>query len=562
MTGISTNIGAMIALQTLRSIANESEKVQSQVSSGLRVNSAADNAAYWSIATTMRSDNLATSTVQDALSLGAAKIDTAYAGMNSTIEVLSEVKAKLVAAKEGGVDKQKIQKELDQLKDQVRSIATSASFNGVNWLNTDIQDIEDTAFSTALLTAAFTRDANGSVSLTQIPVDRIMTSLFNTTGGGILQTNDKSPGTIGGLKGTIYNFAPAGGVGNLDFTFAGPLTFVDDTTAVTFDITFDADDPAITPSPQAGTTKSFTINRTFIDSIYPSLNGVISTRTQWATVLREALKNDGYVSTSSNPNYFGISSKEVNGTGSAVELKNLASTLAGSATGGLVNSPVSYGTRAYTYSIFDGAFEMKTDVEASISINEAGVGKTMTFTRDDVMAALGSTDGKVTTKSEFISLMNYLFTRDGIAINATDDGSSFVRYDLDPNVHPETGFKSRVGVTGATDSIGNVATFDFLDIDITGSYSLDLYIQGVDVMLQKAISGAATLGAIKTRVELQTDFVVSMMKTVDRGIGRLVDADMNESSTRLKALQAQEQLAISSLQIANQSPSLMLQLFR
>lgn len=76
----------------------------------------------------MRSDGAAISAVSDALGLGAAKVDTAYAGLESVVEVLSEVKAKIVAAQEEGVDKAKIQAELDQLKAQVVSIAQSASF--------------------------------------------------------------------------------------------------------------------------------------------------------------------------------------------------------------------------------------------------------------------------------------------------------------------------------------------------------------------------------------------------------------------------------------------------
>ncbi|MGP4753987.1 flagellin N-terminal helical domain-containing protein, partial [Agrobacterium pusense] len=88
MTSILTNIAAMTALQTLRSIGQNMEATQDRVSSGQRVREASDNAAYWSIATTMRSDNGALSAVQDALGLGAAKVDTAYAGMESSIEVV------------------------------------------------------------------------------------------------------------------------------------------------------------------------------------------------------------------------------------------------------------------------------------------------------------------------------------------------------------------------------------------------------------------------------------------------------------------------------------------
>ena len=81
MTSILTNSAAMAALSTLRSINDGMETTQGRVSSGLRVETAADNAAYWSIATTMKSDNKALSTVQDALGLGAAKTDTAYTGL-------------------------------------------------------------------------------------------------------------------------------------------------------------------------------------------------------------------------------------------------------------------------------------------------------------------------------------------------------------------------------------------------------------------------------------------------------------------------------------------------
>ena len=59
MSSLNTNIAAMTALQTLNQTNKEMLTVQSRVATGLRVSTAADNAAYWSIATTMRSDNRA-----------------------------------------------------------------------------------------------------------------------------------------------------------------------------------------------------------------------------------------------------------------------------------------------------------------------------------------------------------------------------------------------------------------------------------------------------------------------------------------------------------------------
>ncbi|MCP8896813.1 flagellin [Shinella daejeonensis] len=134
MASILTNTSAMAALQTLRTINNDMETTQNRISTGQRVSSASDNAAYWSIATTMRSDNAALSAVQDALGLGAAKVDVAYAGVEAAIDVVKEIKAKLVTATEQGVDKLKVQEEIKQLQDQLESIGKGATFNGENWL--------------------------------------------------------------------------------------------------------------------------------------------------------------------------------------------------------------------------------------------------------------------------------------------------------------------------------------------------------------------------------------------------------------------------------------------
>jgi flagellin len=61
---------------------------------------------------------------------------------------------------------------------------------------------------------------------------------------------------------------------------------------------------------------------------------------------------------------------------------------------------------------------------------------------------------------------------------------------------------------------------------------------------------------------MQDEFVSSLMDVIDKGVGRLVDADMNEESTRLKALQTQQQLGIQALSIANTNAQNILQLFQ
>jgi len=200
MTSILTNVAAMSALNTLRSIGSAMETTQGRVSSGMRVGEAADNAAYWSIATTMRSDNMAMSAVQDALGLGAAKVDTAYAGMEASIDVLKEIKAKVTAATEQGVDKSKVQEEIKQLQQQLVSISSGAAFNGQNWLVFDSTATDAVAEKT--IVSGFVRDASGTVKVntTVYTLDELTTDAQNVLFATV-DTSDHTQST-GGILGT------------------------------------------------------------------------------------------------------------------------------------------------------------------------------------------------------------------------------------------------------------------------------------------------------------------------------------------------------------------------
>ena len=173
MSSINTNVAAMTALQSLTRTNNSLVETQSRISTGLRVAEASDNAAYWSIATTMRSDNKALSTVQDALGLGAATVNVAYTGVKSAIDVVDQIKSKLVAAREPGVDRTKIQSDIKSLQDQLQSIADSASFSGQNWLKIDTTDGEDITKS---VVSSFSRSSDGTVSTGTISI-----TLYNAT---------------------------------------------------------------------------------------------------------------------------------------------------------------------------------------------------------------------------------------------------------------------------------------------------------------------------------------------------------------------------------------------
>jgi flagellin len=186
MSSLMTNSAAMTALQTLSATNKQMDTTQNRISTGYRVSDAADNAAYWSIATTMRSDNKALGAVQDALGLGAATVDVMYTALNSTVEVVSEIKAKVTAAAQPGVDRGKIQSEIDELQNQLRNIAASAVFNGENWLQFDSTDAG--ASADREIVSSFTRTAGGAVSLETTTVEIGNTLLVDIDGAntGIL----------------------------------------------------------------------------------------------------------------------------------------------------------------------------------------------------------------------------------------------------------------------------------------------------------------------------------------------------------------------------------------
>lgn len=561
MSSITTNVAAMTALQTLRASANVLGKLQSDAATGLRVAEASHNAAYWSISVTMRSDSKALSTVVDALGLGIALADVAYSATSSVVDVLSEFKAKLVLAKTEGVDRRKIQAELDQLKQQVLGIATSATFSGANWLHTDHPDnlAELSSYEMKLL-ASFNRSSSGSISVGTIDVDLIRSSLFNVGGGGALQVDPRSLGDIGGLRNQNLSHHAARGYEHYEFT--GPVTF-DDDDAVRFNLTLDAGPHS------GGESFNVVINKGVIDAALGTSDGYIGDPFQMSRVMSEALQQAGAPASSGynpNPSYYIFSISTTEGTehpGSSVSI-TLTDTLdGGRGAMGLENPPLADYDNLYAHTqfAFTGPFRVHNDVVFSFDIEVgADAPVTVSVDRDTVDAVLGTDDGIVPSAGSMASLLDHVMS--GYGLNAVAVGSQIL-ISVDQALYPEAGTRSRLSIGNVTDNIGLLPDFDLVDVDITeATADIDNYINGLEGMHDKAVSAASNLGAVKSRLAMQASFTSQLLNAIDRGIGQLVDADMGEVSSRLQAERAREQLAIQALSIANTAPQAILQLFR
>lgn len=182
MASINTNFTAGLALRGLSYSQAQIAKAQDRISTGYRVQEAKDDAAYWSIATTMGSDSKAMSAVQDALALGSATAGVAYAAINTTLKLVNQMKEKLIAAREPGIDLAKIQSDISGLQGQMLSTVASANFSGENWLTIDSTSGADVKKSIV--------SSYGRSDATTISVGTIELKIYDATTGDTIALVD------------------------------------------------------------------------------------------------------------------------------------------------------------------------------------------------------------------------------------------------------------------------------------------------------------------------------------------------------------------------------------
>ena len=99
-------------------------------------------------------------------------------------------------------------------------------------------------------------------------------------------------------------------------------------------------------------------------------------------------------------------------------------------------------------------------------------------------------------------------------------------------------------------------------IDVSSGAGATAALAAIEGLIDTSISASASFGSVESRISTQGDFISKLTDSLKSGIGSLVDADMEEASARLQALQVQQQLGTQSLSIANQAPQSILSLFR
>ena len=429
MSSILTNNGAMVALQTLKSINSSLATTQGEISTGKRVADAKDNAAVWAISKVMEADVKGFKGISDSLNLGESTVAVARSASETVTDLLTDIKGKIVAAQEENVDRAKIQTDIDALRDQIDAVVGAAQFNGLNLLsNTD-----STADSGNINVLASLDRSGTGVAASDIAVAK---QDLGTGAASTATVNlDVSVNTTGVASGATAEYVTFDGVGADDELVAGANFKVTGGSNFAGDVSADALD--------------FSADVEYVARDGDTLADV---------------------------------------TSAMVERLN---------------------------------FQAASDgLDITFSVNGTNAGQ-IDFTNNYDEAI--SDDNSVVEQSDIADIAT---------LEAEADGT----------------------IGGGLELLA--------EFDVTTDDGTDAALDGIEGLLQTAIDSAAAFGSVQGRIETQTDFISSLIDSLKSGIGTLVDADMEEASARLQALQVQQQLGVQALSIANQAPQSLLSLFQ
>jgi flagellin len=135
LNSINTNSSAMVALSNLMKTQMDLATTQNTISTGKKINTAKDNGAVWSIANTMQGKVASLDSVKDSLNRAQSTIDVAMSAGQQVSDLLTQMKAKALAAADTSLDttsRTALNEDFKSLREQIKNVVTNADFNGIN----------------------------------------------------------------------------------------------------------------------------------------------------------------------------------------------------------------------------------------------------------------------------------------------------------------------------------------------------------------------------------------------------------------------------------------------
>src|SRR5579859_3700707 len=139
---LNTNLSSLIAQNSLTSSGSQLSMALQQLSSGLRINTAADDAAGYAITQSMTSQINGTSQAGRNANDGVSLAQTASGALQEVtndLQTMRDLAVQSLNATNSAADRADLDAQFQQLKADINSVATQTQFNGVNLLDGSFQ---------------------------------------------------------------------------------------------------------------------------------------------------------------------------------------------------------------------------------------------------------------------------------------------------------------------------------------------------------------------------------------------------------------------------------------
>lgn len=513
MASIITNTSAMTALKVLRQTETALGTTQQRISTGLKVNSAKDDASTWAIAQGIKSDVSTFKTIGEGLTMASNALETAMSAATTIKKEIDSIQQNIAKAQIPGADKSAIQAAIDSSLTAIDG-AKSGSFNGTNLVQGTDQ---------LKVLSSISRDAGGTATANFISVDRH--DLTMAAGGGLsmlkgLNVSDDALATNAnaGKAQLAVTLTP------IAVPVAGKLSF------------------SYTSS--AGQAKTVTLDYAATATKENVANNFVST-------FADALKADGVAVETANDGTLTFTSTATNSKVGQVDA-------------GAGFTGVGFSTQKSQATLeFAATASPEVGKEFTLSLSSGGkdYGYKLRVVDD------GSTSGAVLgTDADG----NKIIAVDKAAITNGDDLATELAAALTTGAAGE--FAGATPPFTVTASTNKLVVASQTTVDGTVPAKVNFFQQPtadfsklqatIDSAAKVATSAAQAFGTAQSQAASQKEFLNAMIDSLDAGVGALIDADITAESARLSALQTQQQLATQSLSIANQSNQLVMSLFR
>lgn len=601
---VNTNASSLSALQVLQNTQNQLQKSQSAINTGLRIATAKDNAAVYSIAQNIRANIGSYNAVLNSIDKGISTADIALAAGGMISDLLIELKEKAVLFNSTSSTQERtaILTDYNKLLEQITTVVDNAEFNGANLLKgpsitfaTLVYNLKSVAVGSTTNTID-TADLNGDGNLDIVVNGGSDIKTFSNDGSGNFSLSDADTTSITayGVKiadtdndGTqdLVSYG-AGGVETLSGdgagNFAAPVSV---TAAMTMDVEYtDTDgDGNLEPTTSQNFSTDFMDNEYFdidndgdVDHLrtidddfagtgeirlgindgtgsfsYSKVDDTLDDKPLDITVAD--INNDGFKDfTVLNSNSNSISVYLNDGVGGFVETSTLATGIADINTSRLEKRVI--------------IKDLNNDGKVDLALSAGSDNNIELYTGDT--SGTFTWGGTINIGVNTSEIVSGDFNNDGFQdIAIGNDTNNLYILETEYNVVNSV-IPSKYSVITSPDSINNIEIDkQFMTLVALGLHDISLSADPVGTLNQIDIAIAdvslklARLGSFAKTLETLRVLSGATQDELEVGLGNLVDADMARESANLQALQVKEQLGVQSLSLANGSSDLILNLF-